>query len=407
MFDAKVVRKDFPVLERRMNGDVPLVYLDSAASTQRPRSVIDTMSAFEEHSYANVHRGVYQLADEATQAFEGARSAVARFLDAESPKEIVFTRGTTESLNLIANSWGRTNLREGDEIVTTEMEHHSNLVPWQMITQVTGAKLVAWPVTDDGRLDPDRSPITEKTKVVSVTAMSNVLGTINDIAAISAEAHAVGALVVVDGAQAVPHVKLSVQEMGADVVAFSGHKMLGPTGSGGLWARRELLEEMPPFLGGGEMILEVYLDRSTYNEVPYKFEAGTPAITPQVGLGAAIEYLEALGMDAVREHEKELTRYALDQLSGIKGIRLFGPDDVEMRGGVVSFWFDDLHPHDLAQVLDTHGICVRAGHHCAQLLMRRYGVPATTRASFYVYNTPEDVDALVKGIDAAHHTMGI
>lgn len=407
MFDAKIVRKDFPVLERRVHGDVPLVYLDSAASTQRPRQVIEAMSRFEEHSYSNVHRGVYQLAEEATNAYEGARAAIARFIGAPSPSEIVFTRGTTESLNLIAQAWGRANLREGDEIVTTEMEHHSNLVPWQLVCQTTGAKLVAWPVTDDGLLDMERSPIGPKTKVVSVTAMSNVLGTIPDLPKISEMAHSVGALVVADGAQAVPHLPLDVTSLGVDVLAFSGHKMLGPTGSGGLWARREFLETLPPFMGGGEMILEVHLESSTYNEIPYRFEAGTPAITPQVGLGAAVEYLDSLGMEAVREHEKELTRYALDAMASIPGIRLFGPDDVDIRGGVVSFWFDDLHPHDLAQVLDTKGICVRAGHHCAQLLMRRYGVPATTRASFYVYNTTEDVDALVEGIDAAHRTMGL
>jgi cysteine desulfurase / selenocysteine lyase len=405
-FDAKIVRKDFPILERRVHGDKPLVYLDSAASTQRPRQVIDAMVRFEEQHYANVHRGVYQLAEEATEAYEGARAAIARFIGAKSPKEIIFTRGTTESINLVANAWGRENLSEGDEIVVSEMEHHSNLIPWQLIARATGAVLRPWPVTPDGLLDMEASPIGPRTKLVAITAMSNVLGTLTPMSQISEAAHAVGALVLCDAAQAVPHMPFDVTQTGADFVAFSGHKMLGPSGSGGLWGRPDILEAMPPFLGGGEMILEVWGDRATWNDVPYKFEAGTPAITQQVGLGAAVAYLENLGMQEVRDHELELTEYALQKLSELEPIRIFGPRDVAQRGGVISFWMDDVHPHDMAQLLDAEGIAVRAGHHCAQPLMRCYGVPATTRASFYVYNTLEDVDVLVEGVRAARRMLG-
>lgn len=401
MFDAKVIRKDFPVFERLVHGDQPLIYLDSAASTQRPRPVIEAMGRFEEQHYANVHRGVYQLAEEATNAYESAREAIARFIGAPSAREVIFTRGTTEGINLVARTYGDAFLGEGHQIVITEMEHHSNLVPWQQLAARTGVELVVWPVTDEGTLDLEAAPFNEKTKLVCVTLMSNVLGTINPINEISAAAHAVGALVLCDAAQGVPHLPVDVRNLGCDFLALSGHKMLGPSGSGALWARMELLEKMPPFLGGGEMILEVWMDRATYNEIPYRFEAGTPSITPQVGLGAAIDYLEGIGMEQVRAHEVELVRYALERLDQVEGLRIFGPRDLTKRGGVVSFWHDDVHPHDMAQVLDTKGICVRAGHHCAQPLMRRYGIPATTRASFYVYNTSEDVDSLVAAIDAA------
>lgn len=406
MFDPKVVRKDFPVFERLVHGDQPLIYLDSAASTQRPRQVIDAMVRFEEQHYANVHRGVYQLAEEATAAFEGAREAIARFIGAPSVREVIFTRGTTEGINLVARTWGDAFLGEGDQIVITEMEHHSNIVPWQQLAARTGVELVFWPVTDEGTLDLNEAPITERTKLVCVTLMSNVLGTINPIAAISELAHNAGALLLCDGAQGVPHMPVDVRTLGCDFLALSGHKMLGPTGSGALWAKMEILETMPPFLGGGEMILEVWLDRATYNEIPYRFEAGTPSITPQVGLGAAIEYLETIGMDQVRAHEVELVRYALEQLDTIEDLKVFGPRDLTKRGGVVSFWHDNVHPHDMAQILDTKGLCVRAGHHCAQPLMRRYGIPATTRASFHVYNTTDDVDVLVAAVRDAQSRMG-
>lgn len=406
MFDPKVVRKDFPIFERRFH-DRPLTYLDSAATSQKPRRVIDSLVDFYEHHNANVHRGVYALAEEATQLYEGARSKVAAFIGASSTAEVIFTRSATEAVNLVANAWGRANLREGDEILVTEMDHHSNLIPWQLVAQATGAKIVALGVTDDGHLDLSMLPsvLTERTKIVAMTQMSNVLGTITPVRAVVDAAHAVGALVLVDGAQGVPHLITDVAAMGCDFLALSGHKMLGPTGSGALWGRRELLEAMPPFMGGGEMILEVFLDHATYNELPYKFEAGTPNIAPSIGLGAAIDYLNDLGMENVHRHEMELTAYALDAMEQIPGITIYGPRDVTERGGVVSFWLDDVHPHDYAQIVDTHGVAVRAGHHCAQLLMRRLGVPATNRASFYVYNTTEDVDTLVAATLAAKETF--
>ncbi|MFP5224917.1 MAG: cysteine desulfurase [Actinomycetota bacterium] len=407
MFDATVIRKDFPVFERRVHGDKPLIYLDSAASTQRPRQVIEAMVRFEEQHYANVHRGVYQLAEEATNAYEGAREAIARFIGAPSVREIVFTRGTTEAINLVARTYGDAHLREGDQIVITEMEHHSNLIPWQQLRARTGVELVVWPVEEDGTLDLEKAPFNAKTKLVCITLMSNVLGTINPIADISAAAHAVGALVVCDAAQGVPHLPVDVRNLGCDFLALSGHKMLGPSGSGALWAPMEILEKMPPFLGGGEMILEVWMDKATYNEIPYRFEAGTPSITPQVGLGAAVEYLENIGMEDVRAHEVDLLRHALGRLGELSDLRIFGPTDLTRRGGVVSFWHDLVHPHDMAQILDTAGVCVRAGHHCAQPLMRRYGIPATTRASFHVYNTLEDVDRLVEAVADAEQRMGL
>lgn len=408
MFDPKVVRKDFPVFERRTHGDKPFIYLDSAATSQKPRRVIDSLSDYYEHHNANVHRGVYEIAEESTAMYEGARVKVANFVKAPGgASEIVFTRSCTESVNLVANAWGRANLREGDEILVTEMDHHSNLIPWQLVAQATGAKIVALGVTDDGTLDLSQLPqvLTERTKIVAMTQMSNVLGTITPVREIADAAHAVGALVLVDGAQGAPHLATDVVAMGCDFYALSGHKMLGPTGSGALWARAELLEAMPPFMGGGEMIMEVYLDHATYNDVPYKFEAGTPPIAPAIGLGVAIDYLNDLGMDAVHAHEMEMTTYALDAMSQIEGITIYGPKDVRDRGGVVSFWLDDVHPHDYATIVDTEGVAVRAGHHCAQLLMRRLGVPATCRASFYVYNTTDDIDALVAATEKAKATF--
>jgi cysteine desulfurase/selenocysteine lyase len=404
--DPHAIRKDFPILERQVHGK-PLVYLDSTATSQKPRQVIEAITGFYEDHNANVHRGIYALAEEATEAYESARAKIASFLGAPDPSTIVFTRGTTESINLVAHAWGRTFLREGDEVVLTEMEHHSNIVPWQLAAKDTGAVLRYAPITDDGLLDVDafRALLTDRTKLVAVSGQSNVLGTLPPLRDIAALAHDAGAKVLVDGAQFVSHNPVDVAALDVDFLTFSGHKMLGPTGSGGLYGRRELLEAMGPYHGGGEMIMEVYPDRSTYKEPPFKFEAGTPPIAQAVGLGAAVDYLEGIGMDAVRAHERELTAYALERLSGI-GARIFGPTDLDLRGGAVSFWLKDVHPHDLAQVLDQEGVAIRAGHHCAQILMRRLGVPATARASFYVYNVAEDVDALVAALEKAEEVFG-
>jgi cysteine desulfurase/selenocysteine lyase len=399
--DVAKVRADFPILSRTINGH-PLVYLDSGATSQRPNQVIDAEADFYRHHNANAHRGLYQLGEEATELFEGARAKLATFVGAPAPETIVFTRGTTESMNLIAHGWARPFLGEGDEILITEMEHHSNIVPWQLAAAATGATLRYIPLTDDGLLDLSElgSLLTERTKLLSVTGMSNALGTITPLRQLVEAAHAVGALVAVDGAQLVPHHRVDVTQLDCDFLAISGHKMLGPTASGGLYAKAELLEAMEPMFGGGEMIREVYHDHATWNDVPYKFEAGTMQIGQQVGLGAAIDYLEALGMDEVRAHEEEITRYALDRLIEC-GATVFGPKDIADRGGAVSFWYGDVHPHDLATILNEHGVAIRAGHHCAQLVMRRYGVPATARASFYVYNTMEEVDALIDALAAA------
>jgi len=399
--DVEVIRKDFPIFETSAHGK-PLVYLDSAATSQKPRSVIDRIARFYETENANVHRGVYELSELATAAYEGARELSARFIGARSSRSIVFTRGTTESINLVRFSWGRANISEGDEILVTEMEHHSNLIPWQLLSQETGAILKHLPIDDDGklRLDLLDELITDKTKLVCVTLMSNVLGTINPVRQIADAAHAAGARIVVDAAQAAPHLSFDVNELDADFVALSAHKMCGPTGVGILYGREDLLEEMPPFLGGGEMIREVWADRATYNEIPYKFEAGTMNIAQAVGMGAAIEYLESLGMDDVRAHELELAGYAMGKLEEI-GAKVYGPREPNARGGVVSFNLDEVHPHDMATILDQEGVCIRAGHHCAQPLMRRLGVPATARASFYVYNTQDEVDALIGALDKA------
>jgi cysteine desulfurase / selenocysteine lyase len=398
-FDASVVRKDFPIFETEARGK-PLIYLDSAATSQKPRQVLDRVTLFYETENANVHRGVYELSEKATAAYEGARDACARFIGAPSSRSIVFTRGTTEAINLVRYTWARVNVKAGDEILVTEMEHHSNLIPWQMLAEENGAALRHLPIDDDGRLRLDLLDdfITDKTKLVSVSLMSNVLGTINPIRPISDAAHAVGAKVVVDAAQAAPHLSFDVTDLGADFLTYSAHKMCGPTGAGVLYGREELLEEMPPFHGGGDMIREVWADRATWNEIPYKFEAGTPNVAQAVGMGAAVEYLEALGMDSVREHELDLAAYAMDRLDDI-GARIYGPRELEDRGGVVSFNFEEVHPHDMSTIVDQEGVCIRAGHHCAQPLMRRLGVAATARASFYVYNTREDVDALIAAVE--------
>ena len=398
-FDAEIIRKDFPIFETQANGK-RLVYLDSAATSQKPRQVIDRMVRFYETENANVHRGLYELGEKATVAFEGARELCGNFIGARSSRSIVFTRGTTESVNLVRFSWGRENIKEGDEILVTEMEHHSNLIPWQMHVADSGAVLKHLPISDYHtlRMDLLGELITDRTKLVSLPLMSNVLGTINPVREIADAAHAVGARVLVDAAQAAPHIMFDVNELDADFLAYSSHKMCGPTGAGVLYGREDLLDAMPPFHGGGEMIREVWADRATYNEIPYKFEAGTMNIAQAVGMGAAIEYLEALGRDAIREHEIEVTKYALDRI-GSTGATIYGPKDVNQRGGVVSFTMDEVHPHDMATIVDQEGVCIRAGHHCAQPLMRRLGVAATARASFYIYNTKEDVDALIDALD--------
>ena len=400
--DVARIQADFPILKRQVHGK-RLVYLDSAASAQKPQSVLDAMDRTYRESYANVHRGVYTIAEESTAAYEGARAKVAGLLNAPTD-EIVFTKNVTEAINLVAYSWARANLTDGDAIVLTQMEHHANVVPWHILAAERGVTLRWIPLTDDFRLDlSDLDRLLDGAKLLTVTAASNVLGTINEIRPLADAAHAAGARVLVDAAQAVPHFPVDVQQWDADFVGFTGHKLLGPSGIGGLWARGELLDAMPPFLGGGEMIRDVTVDGFTTNEVPWKFEAGTPPIVEAVGLAAAIDYLSALGLDAVREHEKALTAYALDALEDRfgDGLAIYGPRGVEGRGGAISFAFEGIHAHDVSQVLDEDGVCVRAGHHCAKPLMRVLGVPATARASFYVYNDETDVDALVESLGRA------
>jgi cysteine desulfurase/selenocysteine lyase len=402
--DAAALRKDFPLLAREVHGR-PITYLDSAASSQRPTAVLDAMREYDETTHANVHRGVYAIAEEATRRFEAARVDVGRFIGAPDPaREVVFTKNATEALNLVAHAWGRTHLGRGDVVVLTEMEHHANIVPWHMLAAERGVELRWLPVDDDGRLVLDHlDAVLDGAKLLGLTCMSNVLGTLNPVADLAAAAHAAGALVVADACQSVPHLPTDVAALGVDFLAFSAHKMLGPTGIGVLWGREELLAELPPFLGGGEMILDVRKDGFTPNDIPWRFEAGTPPITQAIGLGAAVDYLQSLGMDAVRAHEQTLTAYAMDQLTGRfgDGIRIFGPAEVADRGAVISFAFRDVHPHDVSQILDQYGVCVRAGHHCAKPLMRRLGVNATARASFGVYNDEHDVDTLVEALDAA------
>ncbi|MDQ2715431.1 MAG: cysteine desulfurase [Chloroflexota bacterium] len=396
------IRKDFPILARLVHGK-PLVYLDSTASSQKPRSVIDAMSVYYENYNANVHRGVYEISEEATAAMEKARVKMARFLNARQGKQIIFTRNTTESINLVAYSWGGENIHAGDLIVLTEMEHHSNLVPWQLLAQRTGARLEFVPVTDEGllRLDVYKQLLRQQPKLVAFTHMSNVLGTINPTQQMIAQAHAAGAIALIDAAQSVPHLPVDVQALDADFLCFSAHKMLGPTGIGVLYGKRDLLEAMPPFMGGGDMIRRVSLRESTWNDLPWKFEAGTPAIAEAIGLGAAVDYLNALGMENVLRHEQEITAYALEQLRAVPGLTIYGPDAAR-RGGVISFTLGDVHPHDLASILDQEaGVAIRAGHHCAQPLMERFNLGATARASFYVYTMREEIDVLVQGLHKA------
>jgi cysteine desulfurase/selenocysteine lyase len=404
-YDVTVVRKDFPILSREVRPGVPLVYLDSAATSQKPLRVLDAMRDYNEQHNANVHRGIHTLAEEATALYEGARVKVADFVGAADPREIVFAKNSTEALNLMAHVLP---FGPGDDVVITEMEHHSNIVPWQLACQRSGATLKWIPLTDDGRLDLANLDeiITPRAKVVSLVHQSNLLGTVNPVAVVAKRAHDVGAVVVVDASQSVPHMPVDVQALGADAVAFTGHKMCGPTGIGALWARLDLLEELPPFLGGGEMIDEVTMEGSTYAAVPHKFEAGTPPIAQAVGLGAAVDYLTDLGMDAVYAHEQELTAYLLDGLNAIDGLRIIGPPTMEQRGGAVSFVLDGIHPHDVGQLLDEYGVAVRVGHHCARPACLRYGIPATSRASLHLYSDTSDVDALIVGLAKVRSFFG-
>ena len=405
-FNVDRIRADFPILHQEING-YPLAYLDSTATAQKPRSVLEAMDQYYRTINANVHRGVYQLSEAATEAYEGTRRTVGRFIGARSTKEIIWTRGTTESINLVAQSWGRSNLKAGDRILLTVMEHHANLVPWQMVAAQTGAELDFIPIDGDGRLMLDDLDVllTERTKMLAFTQMSNVLGTINPAATLIAAAKKVGALTLVDAAQSVPHQPINVQELGCDFLAFSSHKMCGPTGVGVLWGRRELLETMPPVNGGGDMIKRVSLRESTWNDLPWKFEAGTPPIAEVIGLGAAVNYLSAIGMDVIHEREQHLTRYAFDKMSQIEGLRIVGPSAAE-RGGLISFCLADIHPHDIAAMLDQFGIAVRAGQHCAHPLHDVLGVAATARASFYLYTTEQEIDRLVNGLEHVRETYG-
>ncbi|BFV56795.1 cysteine desulfurase [Kitasatospora sp. CMC57] len=406
------IRKDFPILQRVLHDDKPLVYLDNAATSQKPQQVLDALNGYYERHNANVHRGVHVLAEEATALYEGARDKVAAFINAPSRDEVIFTKNASESLNLVANmlGWAEEPYRvDADaEVVITEMEHHSNIVPWQLLAQRTGATLKWFGLTDEGRLDLSNinELINEKTKIVSFTLVSNLMGTVNPVEAIVRRAQDVGALVLIDASQAAPHMVLDVQELGADFVAFTGHKMLGPTGIGVLWGRQELLEDLPPFLGGGEMIETVTMGASTYAPAPHKFEAGTPPIAQAVGLGAAIDYLSAIGMDRIAEHEHTLTEYAVQRLLEVPDLRIIGPRTAVDRGAAISFVLGDIHPHDVGQVLDEQGIAVRVGHHCARPVCLRYGIPATTRASFYLYSTPADVDALIDGLHHVRNFFG-
>jgi cysteine desulfurase / selenocysteine lyase len=407
MLNVNEVRKDFPILKRETSPGVPLVYLDSTATSQKPLAVIEAMDSYYRRSNANIHRGVHTLAEEATFMYEQARVKIAKFINAPSAHQVIYTRNTTESINLVAYSWARANLKSGDLVILTEMEHHSNLVPWHMLQAERGIELDFIPVTEEGLLDLDAycSLLSRSPKLVSFTHMSNVLGTINPAAEMIRLAHAAGAITLVDGAQSVPHLAVDVQALDADFLAFSAHKMCGPTGIGALYGKLELLEAMPPFMGGGDMIKEVKLRFFRPNTLPHKFEAGTPAIAESVGFGAAVDYLSALGMEAIAAHEHEMTEYALERLEEVPGVKVFGPS-AQNKGGVAAFTLEGVHPHDVAQILDRDGIAVRAGHHCAQPLHEKFGIPATSRASFYLYNTKDEVDLLVNGIYKVKELFG-
>lgn len=402
---VEAIRRDFPVLTRKI-GDNDLVYLDSGATSQKPAVVIETMDDYYRRYNANVHRGAHTLSEEATNAYENARLRVARFINAPSDKQVIFTRGTTESVNLVANAWGRANLKPGDEVLITEMEHHSNIVPWQILRDEIGFTLRYVPITDQGRLDLEQLDglLNERTKLFAFVHVSNVLGTINPARDLIEAAHAVGAKVLIDGAQSVPHMPVDVQALDVDFLAFSSHKMCGPTGVGVLYGKREVLESMPPFLGGGDMIRDVSMARSTWNTLPYKFEAGTPPIAEAIGLGAAVDYLNEVGMDWIHTHERELVAYAFEQLSQVEGVRILGPGPDE-RGGLVAFVMEGVHHHDLAAIVDQDGIAVRAGHHCAQPLHEHYGISGSARASLYLYNTRQEIDKLRMSLEKAQRIL--
>ena len=403
--DGYLVKADFPVLNHPpKTGKPSLVFLDSAASSQKPQAVIDALSHYYAYQNANIHRGVYDLSEAATDAYEQARKKIAQFINAKSPRECIMVRNTTEAINLVARAWGGANLQEGDLIVFTEMEHHSNIVPWHILAEEKGLRQAHVRIDDEGRLDLEQYAeiLKEEPKLVAFTHVSNSLGTVNPVKQMIADAHQAGAVTVLDAAQSAPHLPLDVQDLDADFVAISGHKMLAPMGSGVLYGKKVLLDAMPPYMGGGSMIRKVFLDHTTYADVPAKFEAGTPSVGDTVGLGAAIDYLNALGMHRVWAHEREVVAHALEALQEVPGIRIFGPKDTQARSGVVSFALGDVHPHDVAQILNDHNVAVRAGHHCTQPLMKALGVPATTRASFYVYNTPDDVDRLVGALHEAN-----
>lgn len=406
-FDVERIRQDFPILSREVRTGVRLIYLDSTATSQKPEAVIEAMNEFYRRSNANIHRGVHTLAEEATALYEQARLKIARFINARSAHEVIYTRNTTESINLVAYTWARAKLRPGDLIILSEMEHHSNLVPWHILAAERGVRLEFIPVTPEGLLDLEayRLLLRQGPKLVAFTHMSNVLGTITPAAEIIRMAHEAGAITLLDGAQSVPHLKVDVQALDVDFMGFSAHKMCGPTGIGALYGKSRLLEEMPPFLGGGDMIKEVRLRSFRPNSLPHKFEAGTPAIAESVGFGAAVDYLTAIGMEQVAGHEHEIIEYALERLEEVPGLHLFGPS-ADKKGGVASFTFDGIHPHDVAQILDRDGIAVRAGHHCAQPLHEKFGIPATTRASFYLYSTKGEVDALIEGIYRVKKVFG-
>lgn len=398
--DIEAIRADFPILHQEAHPGVPLVYLDSAATSQKPQAVIDAVNDYYAQYNSNVHRGIHRLSEDATAAYEFARKRVARFVNAGSVREVIFTRNTTEGINLIAQTWGRANLGPGDVVIATEMEHHSNIVPWQLLAEQTGCEVRWVPVTDDGYLDLDayHAMLNGAVKLVTFAHMSNVLGTIQPVHEMTQAAHDAGALVHIDGAQSAPHLAVDVQDIGCDFYTFSGHKMLAPTGIGVLWGRRDLLEEMPPWMGGGDMIKRVTLNGSTWNDLPYKFEAGTPAIAEAVGLRAAIDYLDDIGLDAIHQHEEAITTYALERLAEVPGVRLLGPAEPSHKGGVAAFVLAEAHPHDVAQILDAQGVAVRAGHHCAMPLHQRYQLAASSRASFYLYNSFADVDRLIDGL---------
>jgi cysteine desulfurase/selenocysteine lyase len=406
MLDVQKIRSDFPILQRDVYPGVPLVFLDSAASSQRPDAVLKAMDVYYRHHHANVHRGIYRLSEEASNDYEDARERIARFVNAPSPEQVIFVRNATEGFNLVAYSWARHNLSEGDEILLTEMEHHANLVPWQLVAQERGIILRFVPFLEDGTLDLSVLPelLTKKTKLFSFTAVSNVLGTVNPVRSLVDAAHSVGALAMVDAAQAVPHMPVDVQAWDCDFMAFSGHKMCGPTGIGILYGKRELLEAMPPFMGGGDMILRVRLEESTWNELPWKFEAGTPAIAEVVGLGAAVDYLSGIGMDDIHAYEQYITGYALEALSDVPGLTILGPSAAQ-KGGLAAFTLSGIHPHDIAELLDKRGIAVRAGHHCAMPLHHKLGINASTRASFYLYTTRDEVDQLVEGLHSVREVF--